>query len=182
MNTLPLKKRLPWRQFVLALGCATFLAGNAWGQWGWTNSAGKKEFSDRPPPQSVPEDKIFMRPSGGAAVRVDGEPATAAAKAQPGDPAKSFLDEKVASQEDEAKEKAEDERKALLAKRKVERAENCSRAKEAKATLGSGLRISKTNAQGERVYLDEQELAAEKKRADQIIKSECGPDPMAKQP
>ena len=66
-----------------------------------------------------------------------------------------------------AKKKAEDEK---IAKAK---ADNCTRARQAKATFESGRLITHSNAKGERVFLDDATRAAESKRIDGIIATDC---------
>ena len=66
-----------------------------------------------------------------------------------------------------AKKKAEDEK---IAKAK---AENCTRARAAKAAFDAGKPITQTNAQGERIFLDGPARAAEAKRIDGIVASDC---------
>ena len=66
-----------------------------------------------------------------------------------------------------AKKKAEDDKLAKA------RAENCSRAKQARSAFDSGRPITQTNAQGERIFLDEAGRTAESKRLDGIIASDC---------
>lgn len=66
-----------------------------------------------------------------------------------------------------AKRKAEEER-VLTAK-----IENCARAKQAKVTFDSGMRISQINAKGEREVLDDAARASEVKRIQSIINSDC---------
>ena len=66
-----------------------------------------------------------------------------------------------------AKRKAEEEKFAKA------KAENCLRAKEAKATYDSGVRISKTNASGEKEVLDDAARSAEVKRLLGIIETDC---------
>jgi hypothetical protein len=53
------------------------------------------------------------------------------------------------------------------------RADNCAQAKLAKAALDSGVRLSRTNANGEREFLDDAARAAEQKRIQSAIESEC---------
>ncbi|HZY15274.1 MAG TPA: DUF4124 domain-containing protein, partial [Ramlibacter sp.] len=65
------------------------------------------------------------------------------------------------------KKKAQEERVAAA------RADNCSRAKSAKTTFDSGVRIARTNAQGEREFLDDQQRAAETERLQKIIARDC---------
>ena len=55
------------------------------------------------------------------------------------------------------------------------KAENCARAKKAKATFDSGARIATTNAKGEREIMDDAARAVETKRLEGIIATECGP-------
>ncbi len=74
---------------------------------------------------------------------------------------------KQAADADAAKRKAEEER---IVKAKVE---NCARAKQGKATYESGVRISRSNAAGEREVLDDTAKAAELKRIQAVIDSDC---------
>lgn len=83
--------------------------------------------------------------------------------------AKKKQAEKQAQEAAQAKKKAEDDRIASA------RAGNCERAKRAKATLDSGVRIATTNAKGEREIMDDKARAAELQRIDGVIRSDCGP-------
>jgi len=78
----------------------------------------------------------------------------------------------------EAKKKQAAE--AELAKRKDEEArvtktkvENCARAKQAKTTLDSGVRVSRSNAAGEREIMDDAARATELKRIQTVIDNDC---------
>ena len=53
------------------------------------------------------------------------------------------------------------------------RAENCARARQAKAGYDSGARIATTSKTGERIILDDEARAAEVKRLQSVIQSEC---------
>ena len=75
-----------------------------------------------------------------------------------------------------AAEKARD----LVAKKKAEgekiakaKAENCTRARAAKAAFDAGKPITQANAQGEKIFLDGPARAAEAKRIDEIVASDC---------
>jgi hypothetical protein len=79
------------------------------------------------------------------------------------------LDEKK-KQADEAaaaKKKAEEEKVARA------KADNCTRARQEKTTLDSGVRIATTNAAGEREVMDDAARAAETQRVQAIIESNC---------
>jgi len=161
----------------LALACT---AASAFAQWQWIDKDGRKVFSDRAPPPEILEKNIITRPAGRnrapAADAPSEQPAGTAATAQPAAvalPKPSGIDKdleekkKQAADADAAKRKAEEER---IVKAKVE---NCARAKQGKATYESGVRISRSNAAGEREVLDDTAKAAELKRIQAVIDSDC---------
>ena len=164
---------------LLAIACTWAMGAAA--QWQWIDKDGRKVFSDRPPPQEIPDKSILKQPNGGrpavaapAAPPADGAAATsapapkAAASAAASGKDKALEEKKAqADAEEAAKKKAEEDK---VAKAKVE---NCNRARQAKADFDSGRPITQTNAQGERIFLDEGGRAAETKRLDGIIASDC---------
>jgi hypothetical protein len=166
---------------LLAVACTWAMAASA--QWQWIDKDGRKVFSDRPPPQEIPEKSILKQPGGPRPARAaapaaggdsaDAPQATAAPAAAPRFAASSTkdkeLEEKKAAAEaaEAAKAKAEQDRIAKA------QAENCTRARQAKATYDSGRIITQSNAQGERVFMDEAARNAETKRLDSIIASDC---------
>jgi hypothetical protein len=166
-----------FKTLLIVAGLGIACAASA--QWQWTDKDGNKVFSDRAPPSDIPEKNILKRPGGSrpaaAAVASAGATAAATAASAPGaavpqvkgtDPA---LEEKKRQAEDAeaAKKKAEETRIAAA------RAENCARSRQAKATFDSGIRIARTNAQGEREVLDDGARAAETKRLQDIIAADC---------
>lgn len=167
---------------LLAVAC-TWAVGAA-AQWQWIDKDGRKVFSDRPPPQEIPEKSILKQPGGGASRTAPTSAAPAAEAAAPADGAAS-APKAPASAPGGGKDKALEERKAQAdaaeaAKKKAEeekaakaRADNCSRARQAKVAFDSGRPITQTNAQGERIFLDEAGRAAELKRIDEAIAVDC---------
>lgn len=159
------------------------LAGTvAWAQWQWLDNQGRKVFSDRAPPPEVPEKNILKRPgaskaSADAPAATVGEPVSPAAAAAPmvaaSGPKGSGVDpdleakRKQAADAESAKRRAEEER---LAKARIE---SCARAKQTKAAIESGVRMSQTTATGEREFMDEAARAAELKRMQAVIASDC---------
>jgi Domain of unknown function (DUF4124) len=169
---------------LLALGCAWAMGVCA--QWQWVDKDGRKVFSDRPPPQEIPEKDILKQPGGRAAVRApapsvatDGAavvaaggasaPRAAASAPRLGGGTDKELDQKKKQSEDAdaAKRKAEEQRVAKI------RSESCNQARSAKATMDSGVRVSRANAKGEQEIFDENARDAENKRLQGIINSEC---------
>jgi len=74
---------------------------------------------------------------------------------------------KQAADAEAAKRKADEEK---LTKARVE---NCARAKQAKVTFDSGVRVARTTPSGEREVMDDAARAAELKRIQGIIDADC---------
>ncbi|SDP88561.1 protein of unknown function [Paracidovorax cattleyae] len=164
------------RLLVLACACSWALGASA--QWQWIDKDGRKVFSDRPPPTDVPARNILKQP-GGAPPPPRTQAANAAADA-PGTPASAAGAPRLAASDPElqqrkaqadaaeaARKKADEERQAKA------RAENCQRARQQQAMLSSGQLVSQVNAQGERAFMDDATRAAEMRRAEAAIASDC---------
>jgi len=168
----------------LVLAALTSIAcGAALAQWQWVDGAGRKVFSDTPPPAGTPDKNILKRP-GLARLATAATPVTSTAVVS----ATATLAPKLSGKDDQLEAKKKQAEEAELAKKKAEteklakaRAENCERAKAAKGTLDSGIRIATTNAKGEREILDDKARANETKRVDDLIRSDCGPMPQTAQ-
>jgi len=165
------------RRFVLLVAAliGATLALPAAAQWKWKDGRGQVQYSDLPPPQGTPDKDILQRPTGAAqrsgpiaaAPAAPASAASAALAAPKGvDPA---LEAKRKEQEaaEAAKKKAEEQRIAAV------KADNCMRARSQLRTLESGARIARTNEKGEREILDDAQLAAENKRARDVMASDC---------
>lgn len=181
----------PIRTFLLTLACLAPLVASA--QWQWIDKSGRRVFSDQPPPNDIPDRNILKAPANrapvltitpvtppapaaSAATSPPAPVAPASAASAPAAPASQARTAADAAQEarrkaseaaDLQRRKAEEERVARL------RAENCSRARSAKATIDSGQRLVRTNEKGEREFLDDSARNAESRRLEDIIASDC---------
>ena len=153
---------------LLALLLAAASSG-AQAQYLWRDKAGQMHASDLPPPADVADKDVLRRPSASAARSAvppaEALPASAASRAGV-DPEIDARRAK-AEQADKARAKAEEERLAS------QRAENCQRARAQMASLDSGQRLARVNAQGERVVLDDKARADEADAARRVITSDC---------
>jgi hypothetical protein len=161
-----------------ALLCASV---STFAQWQWIDKDGRKVYSDRPPPTDVADKNILKRPAGMQSKPVVAEQeapnsasVTPSTSTKPSAPAAGAgvdkeleAKKKALADAEAAKKKAEEEKIAKA------RADNCARAKQAKAALDSGIRMSQVNASGEREIMDEGARAAEGKRLQGIINSDC---------
>ena len=162
--------------FAVTLGLASAVAS---AQWQWVDKDGRKVFSDRAPPPEILEKDIIKRPAG----RIPSGPTTSAAVEAPEaaagtPPAANTPKLPTVDKELEAKKKQAADAEAAKRNAETERItklkiENCARAKQAKATLDSGARMGRVNAAGEREVMDEAARAAEAKRIQTIMASEC---------
>ncbi len=156
-----------------ALACFSLTAS---AQWQWLDGSGRKVFSDQAPPPDVPEKNILKRPGGlarPAAAPLVAAPASAPASAAT--PRVSGKDAALQEKKKQAEAEAEAKQKAEEEKFQKTRADNCQRARQAKRTLDSGVRLGRLNDKGEHVFLDEAGRAAEAQRVDGVIATECQP-------
>jgi len=188
-HSLPMDKPVgiaPPRWIICAvaalLGSALSLPATA--QWKWRDKNGQMQYSDLPPPPSISDRDILLRPPTGQRAATQpstGAPTTAAsASASAGisaervpalvpkgiDPALEA--KRKQSEQDEAnKRKADEPRLAAI------KAENCSRAQANLRALQSGSRMTRTNEKGEREVFDDTMRAEESRRTREDIASNC---------
>jgi hypothetical protein len=161
------------RTTLLVLACMA--APAVFAQWQWIDKDGRKVFSDQSPPPDVPANKILKRPGGRSAEPESAAPAAAAASAPASGavPKVSGKDKALDERRKAAAEAEAEKQKAREDELKKYRAESCDRAKRAKTTLDSGIRMATVNDKGEREIMDDNARAAEGKRIDAIIARDC---------
>lgn len=155
------------------------ISGLASAQYVWIDASGVKQYSDRPPPGSVPKDKILKDPRRNARADVAAAPAAAPA-ADAANGSKSGTDDGPPSLADQnaafnkrQKEKQEADKKAQAAQQNLAmKRQNCERARAYAETIQSGQRMS-TVVNGERVFLDDDQRANEMRAAQQAIATNC---------
>ena len=132
----------------------------------WTTKDGKRQCGDTPPPgvKATPIGSQAV-PAAPAAPAATGDAAKKGAT-PPGDPAMASKQrqadaQKAAEKEKQAKEQAEAKQ------------QNCESARNALRSLESGQRISRVGQDGERYFLDEQQIAQETERARQAVAKNC---------
>ena len=168
----------------VAIVLAGFVSTPSEAQWAWKDANGRTVYSDRPPPPDIKAGSIVRQPN----TQVLANPAPASG---PLDDAAKPADAKgtdaktapnapktVAEREMEFRkrqqERADSDKKAAdeEAKSAAKTAE-CARARGYLKSLEDGIRITKTDASGNREFLDDSARAAEMDRARKIIQSTC---------
>jgi hypothetical protein len=133
----------------------------------WTDAAGKRACGDAPPPGA--KITTLKAPAAGEAPPPAAAKDAKDAKKGPLTPAeKEAENRKRQAEAKKTAEKADVERKDAEAKK-----ENCDRAKDQLRMLESGTRISRTDAKGERYYLDDDQIAREAAQAREAVKGSC---------
>jgi hypothetical protein len=179
MTFRPRTRRLA--ALAIATVAAVYVSGAA-GQWAWKEDSGRVVYSDRPPPANIKSTQILRQPAvaaptpapqpvapGGAAA--DGERPAAA-------PTASSAPKSIAERDMEFRkrqqERADGDRKAQEEQQKsAAKAAECERARGYLRSLEDGVRISRTDASGNREYLDDAQRAAESERTRKAIQQLC---------
>ncbi|SDM46242.1 DUF4124 domain-containing protein [Polaromonas sp. JS666] len=174
--------KLVSRTLILAVAGGAFSL-TALAQWQWIDKDGRKVYSDRSPPSDIPEKNILKMPRGGKGksgmVEVPDNTATASAaaasapKSDPNAPKLTGKDAQLEAKKKQAEDEAAAKKQAQEEQVSKAKAENCERAKKTLAGLQSGQRVPITNAKGERDYMDDNARAAEIKRTQGIVSSDC---------
>jgi hypothetical protein len=157
------------KQIIIAtvLSCC---ATGVMAQYVWLNEKGVKQYSDQPPPASVPTNKILKTPRG---IVQNVETAPAEATDADGDTAKkapTSVADKNAEFEKRRKEQAEKDKKAEeKAQQDAAKQKNCERARDYQRALSSGQRISRVDKTGERSYLSDEERTKEQSEVNRAL-------------
>lgn len=175
MNAIRLKHVFSATAAVVLLGLAT----SALAQFIWLDEKGVKQYSDMPPPASVPSKRILKAPGqtlarGAGSQEAGNDAADAAAtdaKAAPAAPP-TIAEQDAAYQKRKAEQAEKNKKAAQDAKQASDKAENCARARANQRTLDSGTRIAQTDANGQRSYMNDDQRA--KQNADnRAVLNDC---------
>lgn len=143
---------------MLVLG---FAAGASAQQFRWIDKDGRVQYGDTPPP-GVKATRLKPPPAGTA-------PAASAAKKDGDKP----LSPEAAFRKRQEEKAAEDKKASQSAADDAQRRENCEAAQAQVRSIQSGQRMSTTNAQGERVFLDDAQVASQLARAQKGVADNC---------
>ena len=145
--------------FIVAMGIAGGVAAQ---QFRWIDKDGRVQYGDTPPP-GVKATRLKPPPGGSASA-----PSAAASK-----DGKKPLSPEAAFQKRQQEREAEEKKSAQTASDDAQRRENCEAAQAQVRSIQAGQRMSTTNAQGERVFLDDSQVAAQLARAQKGVADNC---------
>lgn len=145
------------------------VASSAFAQYIWLNENGVKQYSDSPPPASVPKNRIIKEngrmPSYAPPTAAGDKAASASASMTTAEKNADFNKRRM---EQEKKEKEEAEK----AKQAAEKAKYCERVRNYNRTLASGGRVAQVDSKGERSFMSDEQRAKEIQEAQQAL-GEC---------
>jgi len=156
---------------------AAMATATAQAQYVWLNDKGVKQYSDSPPPRSVPADRVIKSPAGKSATSAHSTPSPATSSTENNGKSElakiekpktlankieEFNKRKIAKEEAEKKAETEQQNKDAKAK-------NCERAKNYKQTLDEGSLIMTRGKDGERIPMDEVQRNREMQDAKKIL-------------
>jgi hypothetical protein len=169
----------------IAIVLAGFASTPSEAQWAWKDGNGRLVYSDRPPPSDIkpanvvrqPNTQVLANPAPSSGPLDDsGKPLDAknpdAKNPTPGGP--KTVAEREMEFRKRQQERADSEKKAAdeQTKNAVKTAE-CDRARGYLKSLEDGVRITRTDASGNREFLDDAQRATEVDRTRKIIQSTC---------
>lgn len=156
----------------LLLGVLLAVSATAAAQlYRWVDKDGRVHYTATPPPAGATKSRTLETPAAPPAPPAASGEGAAAGAASKGPLTPAEQEAAFRKRQQEAQKAAE---KAALERQQEEtRVANCQRAREALATFESGQRISRTNAQGERYYLDDAARAQETEAARKTVQDWC---------
>ncbi|MBV8208994.1 MAG: DUF4124 domain-containing protein [Burkholderiaceae bacterium] len=160
-------------------------------QWAWRDESGHTVYSDQPPPAGVRPTDVLREPTPARAAApsdlAEPEPAAAppaadspGAAAAPAPvpnaaaPHTPTMSERDADFRKRVKERADAEKKlADVQSETAQKAADCERARGYMKSLDSGMRLIRTNPDGTRELLSDEQRNAEVQRTREMIQSRC---------
>jgi hypothetical protein len=162
--------------FATAVLVSLSFSSVAHAQYVWLDEKGTKQYSDMPPPASIPLKRILKEP-GSPSRTLSAAPAEPDAKETPPAAADKEKDappmtiaEKNADFQKRRAEQAEKEKKAAAeAQMAADKAKNCEQARAYQRALQSGERLARTDKSGERYFLSDEQRAKEAQEAKRVV-------------
>jgi len=131
-------------------------------QFRWVDKDGRVQYGDTPPP-GVKATRLKPPPAGSA-------PAPSSAAKKDGE---KPLSPDAAFRKRQQEREAEDKKTAETSANAALKRQNCEAAQASVRSIQSGQRITTVDKAGERVYLDDAQLAGELARAQQAVAANC---------
>jgi len=172
-----IRRPLSLAALAVFLVAGTFAAG-ASAQWAWKDDNGRLVYSNIPPPPGIKASQIVRQPGPSSQGARASAPAEGEAEKPDTAPAAANAPKSYAERDAEFRkrqqERADSERKAQEDQQKAaQKAAECERSRGYLRALEDGVRITRTDAAGNREFLDDAQRAAEMDRMRKAIRELC---------
>ncbi|OGB23515.1 MAG: hypothetical protein A3I66_02165 [Burkholderiales bacterium RIFCSPLOWO2_02_FULL_57_36] len=146
----------------------------AYAQYVWLDEKGVKQYSDIPPPASVPQKRILKEPGSPSPTLATAPVAPVAEGTTPGtadkDKGPMTTAERNADFQKRRAEQAEKDKKAAEeTQRAADKAKHCEQARAYQRALQSGVRVAQTDKNGERSFMSDEQRAKEAQDAQRAL-------------
>lgn len=149
---------------------ALCLALPACAQYIWLDKNNIKNYSDKPPPPSVPQSRILKTPRAKTISAATDVPSANGVSASAAQQKPATADDKNAADKKRKEEQAAKDKKAADEAKQAEvKAKNCERAREYQRTLSSGQRLIRADKKGERSFLSDEQRAQEQQEVNRVL-------------
>lgn len=135
----------------------------------WIDERGVKQFSDQPPPPSVPQNRI-LKYSGKAMESQDVLPDVNSGTTKATKSAETLADKELAYKKRQEDLAARQKKADTDAKNAAAKADYCKRAQDYETLLESGQRVAQTDSSGNRSYLSDSDRAQQINDLNQKLK------------
>ena len=146
-------------------------------QWKWRDASGVIQYSDQPPPATIPARDILQRPLENGPVVQAPSPQSASQARATGDAAQqqaaSELDKKIAEKKKADQAAQEQARLQQQQAQTLQNQQNCLQAQKQLLVVDSGQRMVQIDAQGQRAIMDDAQRAAERARIAGLMSQYC---------
>ncbi|MEP6608134.1 MAG: DUF4124 domain-containing protein [Burkholderiaceae bacterium] len=155
-------------------------------QWAWKDANGRLVYSDRPPPTDIKPAQIVRQPNtqtlanpAPASGPIDdaaktSDPKSPDARSVPAANAPKTVAEREMEFRKRQQERAESDKKSAEEQTKsAARTAECERARGYMKSLEDGVRVTRTDAAGNREFLNDEQRSAEVERTRKIIQGTC---------
>jgi hypothetical protein len=158
---------------LLCAGVLALTSLLAHAQYSWLDDKGMRVFSDRPPPPGTPAERVLKTPHGlePRAVQPEATPAPAAGGSAEAAKTATLADKELEFRKRTQQREAEEKKAAQDASSTAAKLENCAVARDSERAVNSGMRMSRLNEKGEKVFLTDEERAQRLEGARKILKS-----------
>ena len=138
-------------------------------QYVWIDDKGLKQFSDRPPPPSVPDKRILKAPGKSSFDPNAPAEADSAEQAEPKKAGPTLAERNADYNKRQAEAAKQAKKDSEEAQRKADNAANCEAARNNQRSLDQGIRMTTYDQSGQRVIMDDAQRAEAAQKNQRVL-------------